>query len=122
MLVTKINFPSSLEYTEDLYNDNLNVFVELEDGSEYCVIVGTPKNILYLMDKDDMNFSEVGIPFIIVRKLTFDIIKEAIEAYAEGDAKWLKLHRFAAEIRNEVYNKLREEQEIDFDIDGEPSN
>ena len=116
MLVTKINFPSPLEYTEDLYNDNLDVFVELEDGSKYCVIVGTPKNILYLMDKDGMNFSELGITFIIVRKLIFDIIKEAIEAYAEGDAKWLKLHHFAAEIPNEVYDKLREEQ------DREPSN
>ena len=106
----------------DRYNDNLDVFVELEDGSEYCVIVGTPKNILYLMDKDGMNFSEAGIPFIIVRKLTFNIIKEAIESYAEGNAKWLKLYHFAADIPNEVYHKLREEQEIDFDIDGEPSN
>lgn len=43
MLVKKISFPSPLKYTEDIYDDNLDVFVELEDGSDYIVIVGTPK-------------------------------------------------------------------------------
>lgn len=57
MLVKKISFPSPLEYIENLGNDNLDVFVELEDDSEYCVIVGTPKNILYLMGKDGMNLN-----------------------------------------------------------------
>jgi len=51
MLIKKISFPSPLEYTEDIYDDNLDVFVELEDGSEYTVIVGTPKNLLTLMNR-----------------------------------------------------------------------
>lgn len=29
----KISFPSSLKYIEDIYDDNMDVFVELEDGS-----------------------------------------------------------------------------------------
>ena len=38
MLIKKISFPSPLKYTEDIYDDNLDVFVELEDRSEYTVL------------------------------------------------------------------------------------
>ena len=39
MLIKKISFISSLKYIEDIYNDNLDVFVELKDGSEDIVII-----------------------------------------------------------------------------------
>jgi len=63
MLIKKMNFPSPLEYVEDIYDDNLDIFVELEDGSEYTVIVGTPKNFLTLMSRDEMDYLEPGCPF-----------------------------------------------------------
>ena len=60
MLIKEISFPSALKYVEDIYNNNLDVFVELEDGSGYTVIVGTPKNFLTLMNRHEMDFLEPG--------------------------------------------------------------
>jgi hypothetical protein len=56
MLIKKISFPSLLKYIEDIYDDNIDVFVELEDGCEYTVIVGRPKNFLTLMNRHEMDF------------------------------------------------------------------
>ena len=58
------------------------------------------------MDKEKTNFSEPGDPFIIVRKLTKEIITEAIEAYASDDAYWLKFYHFAGEVNTAVFNRL----------------
>jgi hypothetical protein len=120
MLIKKISFPSPLEYTEDIYDDNLDVFVELEDGSEYTVIVGTPKNLLTLMNRHEMDFLEPGCPFIIVRKLTMEVIEKAIHAHTQDDAYWLKLHHFSGSIESDMFDKLQEDQDkLDdsFDID-----
>ena len=48
--------------------------------------VATAKNIESLMDKERMNYFEPGYPFIIVKKLTKEIIYEAIQAYASDEA------------------------------------
>ena len=86
----------------------VDVFVELEDGYTYnTVVVGTAKNMVSLMDKEKMNFSEPGDPFIIVRKLTKEIIEEAIQAYAENDAYWLKFYHFGGEVDMAVFNQLQ---------------
>jgi hypothetical protein len=92
MLIKSIRFPTYLE--ADIENSNIDVFVDLEDGYTYTVVVGTAKNIESLMDKERMNYSEPGCPFIIVKKLTKEIISEAIEAYASDEAYWLKLYHF----------------------------
>jgi hypothetical protein len=63
MLVQSIRFVSPLEHVTDIENDNIDVFVELEDGHEYVIVVGTCNNILSLMDKEKMNFSEPGGSF-----------------------------------------------------------
>lgn len=111
-----------MEYTENIYDDNLYVFVELEDGSEYTVIIGTPKNFLTLMNRRKMDFLGPGCPFIVVRKLTMEVIEKAIHAHTQDDAYWLKLHHFSESIESDMFNKLQEEEEkayinlkIDFD-------
>jgi hypothetical protein len=109
MLIKKISFPSPLEYTEDIYDDNLDVFVELENGSEYTVIVGTPKNLLTLMNRHEMDFLEPGCPFIIVKKLTMEVIKKAIHAHTQDDAYWLKLHYFSGSIESDMFDRLQED-------------
>ena len=111
MLIKKIIFPSSLKYIENIYDDNLDVFVELEDGSEYTVIVGTPKNFLTLMNQHEMDFLEPGCPFIIVRKLTMEVIEKAIHAHTQDNAYWLKLHHFSESIKSDMFNKLQEDQD-----------
>jgi hypothetical protein len=50
------------------------------------------------MTKDKMDFLKPGCPFIIIRKLTFEIIEKAIQVHLKNDAYWLKLHHFAANI------------------------
>ena len=109
MLIKNISFPTYLEDITDIENSNLDVFVELEDNYTYSVVVATSKNIESLMDKDKMNYFEPGYPFLIVKKLTKEIITEAIEAYASDDAYWLRFYHFAGKIDTAVFNKLQAE-------------
>ena len=74
MIVKKISFPIPLTDVEDIYDDNVDVFVDLQNGLNYTVVVGTYKNIISLMDN----------PMIIVKKLTMEVIQEAIQAYGIG--------------------------------------
>lgn len=90
MKLAKITFPTDLEEIGDVSNDNIDVFVELEDGNTYTLVVATPLNIMQLMEKDDLNYLEPGPPMIIVKELTFDTISTAVKAFCEGDAYWLK--------------------------------
>jgi len=78
---------------EDIYNSNIEVFVTLEDGFTLTIIVGTPKNLEYLMKKNNVNFYGPGLPWIIVQKLTKEIIQEAIKAYIDNmpNGYWLCL-------------------------------
>jgi hypothetical protein len=91
MLVKSISFPTYLENVADIKNSNIDAFIELENGDSYTVVIATPKNLLSLIDEQKTNFSKPGYPFIIVRRLTKEIIEEAVKAYAENDAYWLKL-------------------------------
>ena len=110
MLVKKISFPTYLEDSQGIENSNIDVFVEVEDGYTFTVIVGTAKNIEYLMDKWKTNYFPPGEPFIIVKELTQEIIEETIKAYVEeNDGYWLKLHHFLRDIDKSVFNKLQAE-------------
>ena len=105
MLVTSISFPSCLEDIMDIEDDNIDVFVELEDGYTCTVVVATAKNLVSLMDKERMNYFEPGHPFIIVKKLTEEIIEEAVRAYAEDDAHYLKF--YSAELDTKTLDVLK---------------
>lgn len=78
----------------DAENDNINVFVEADDRYNYTLSLATVKNIQFLMDKEKMDYYGPGYPFIIVNKLTPEIIEKTVKAFAEegeedtGD--WLK--------------------------------
>jgi len=109
MLIKSISFPTYLEDITDIENSNIDVFVELEDAYTYTVVVATAKNIESLMDKEKMNYFEPGYPLIIVKKLTKEIITEAIEAYASDNAYWLKLYHFAGKVDTAVFNQLQAE-------------
>ena len=109
MLIKSISFPTYLEDITNIENSNIDVFVELEDSYTYTVVVATAKNIESLMDKEKINYFEPGHPFIIVKKLTKEIITEAIEAYASDDAYWLKLYHFAGKINKTIFNTLQAE-------------
>lgn len=97
---------------EDIYNSNIEVFVTLQDGFTVTIIIGTPENLQYLMEKDKVNFYGPGLPWIIVQKLTKEIIQEAIKAYLDDtpDGYWLKLYHFANDIDIAVFNQLQAEE------------
>lgn len=111
MLVKKISFisPNALEEIPDIEDYNLDVFVELEDGYTCTVVIATAKNIVSLMDQEKTNFLEAGEPFILVRKMTKEIIEEAVKAYAENDGYWLKFYHFGGQVDKAVFDRLQAE-------------
>ena len=113
MLVKKISFvrPNLLEEIPDIEDYNVDVFVELEDGYTCTLVVGTAKNLEWLMEKEKKNFFGPSHPFIIVKKITKEIIEETIQAYAENNGYWLKLYHFASKIDMSVFDKLQAEHE-----------
>ena len=93
MLIKKITF---IDEIKNVYN--VDVGVEFEDGYSYTIVVSTPGDLLEKMDQEKMTFIRPGSLMIIVKKLTKEIVTEAIEAYAEDDGYWLKFHQFSADI------------------------
>lgn len=105
MLIKSIRFYCELEAIE---NNNLDVYVELEDGRRYIVLVVTYKNILWLMNNEDeeSDFLSPIEPMIVVKALTMENIERAIQAYAKDDAHWLKLHHIATSLDPKTLNVL----------------
>ena len=93
----------------DPYMDNVDVFVENEDGYTYTIVVSTPGDLVDEMEQEKINFIRPAARKIIGKKLTERIVREAIEAYAENDGYWLKLCQFGDNIDISVLNKLEEE-------------
>jgi hypothetical protein len=115
MRVKKISFPIPLKNIENIYDDNIDVFVELENGRSYTVIVGTYQNILSLLNQENSNFLPPGEPMIMVRKLTMELIEEAIEAYVKHrDGYWLKLYHFASFIEPNIFDRLEKSEDARF--------
>ena len=52
----------------------------------------TPKNLLRLMENEKSDFLSPGDPIVIVKKMTKEVIKQAIIAYVEDDAYFLKFY------------------------------
>jgi hypothetical protein len=104
MLIKNIRI---LDEITDIENDSIDVCVDSEDGYTFTVSIATTKNLLQRMDQEKTNFSNPSDLVIVVRKLTQEIITEALEAYAQDNAFWLKLHQFASEIDISVFDELQ---------------
>ena len=74
---------------KDVFDNNTDVVVKLDDGHEYVVVVATQKDLLTLMDNERSDFRFPGDPMIIVKKMTKEVVEEVIKSYAEGDAYYL---------------------------------
>lgn len=98
-----------LNEIDDIYNANMEVFITFEDNYPLTITLGTPKNLEYLMEKDKVSFFEPGLPWIIVPKLTKEIIEEAVTAYAEDkpNGYWFNLYHFAMNIDMAVFDQLQ---------------
>ncbi len=122
----KIKEISYLDPQVDLENDCLDVFVTLENDDYYLIEVTTPKFFYTLMEKFKSNFVPPSYPYIIVSKLTDDIIRAAIQEFIDTkeDSYWLKLYHMTATLKiediNEIlYRKEKENTELEAEIDAE---
>jgi uncharacterized tellurite resistance protein B-like protein len=106
MKVESINFLSPIEDIVDIFDDNIDVSVNLENGLNYVVVVGTPKNLLRLMENGKSNFISPGDPIVVVKKMTKEVVEEAIQAYADDDAYYLKF--YAAELDIKTLDILKD--------------
>jgi len=88
MKVISVEYPVPLDKCDKL-NDNIDVFVTLENGNTYCVTVAA---IGWLSNYAAKGFVPSGAPFIIVRELEPDLIEKAINEYSENDAYWLRVY------------------------------
>jgi hypothetical protein len=97
---------------EDIYNSNIEIFVRLKDGFTLTIIVGTPQNLEYLMKKDNVDFLRPGLPWIIVQKITKEIIQKAVKNYMDDkpDGYWLKLYHFANNIDIAEFDRLQTQE------------
>ncbi|KWX77767.1 hypothetical protein [Paenibacillus jilunlii] len=102
MNIVKLSYPTPLSSIVDNQNDNIDVFIELEDGTNITVVVSTPQNLLCQMEREQEIFVPAPHPEIIVRSLTHENIQHAIEQYAKEDAFWLKLLYVASVDRSAV--------------------
>ena len=122
----KIKEISYLDPQVDLENDCLDVFVTLENDDYYLIEVTTPRFFYTLMEKFKSNFVPPSYPYIIVSKLTDDIIRAAIQEFIDTkeDFYQLKLYHMTATLKiediNEIlYRKEKENTELEAEIDAE---
>ena len=88
MKVVSVEYPVSLEDCNRV-NDNIDVFVKLENGKHYCVTVAT---VEWIQTNVGAGYLSCGAPDIIVKELKPQLIEEAVNEYAEGDAYWLRVY------------------------------
>ncbi|MBL1223992.1 hypothetical protein [Enterococcus sp. BWR-S5] len=115
MKVVRIEYPTTLDKIEDTTNDNIDVFVTLDDDFTYVIEVATIKNIAELMED---GFLGSRCPFIIVDELREEIIWKAMEEHAQEDAFWLKMNAMAHTFTtDELQIKIDEVKEYHKELD-----
>ncbi|MGG4397449.1 hypothetical protein ABEX25_24420 [Paenibacillus thiaminolyticus] len=97
MRLLKIDYPTPISKVEDIENDNIDIFVTLDDGITYSLVVTTPQNYYWYMDKEGMDFIPASPPDIIVRRLTEENIQKAVESYIADNGYWIKLFFLAGQ-------------------------
>lgn len=104
MKIKKITYPTSINEVVDILNDNIDVFVETQDGMHFTVTVCTPLFYLSYMEKEGLDYVPASPPDIIVKELTHDNISKALENFCEDDGYWMKAY-FLLGITDEFYSK-----------------
>ncbi|EMS70475.1 hypothetical protein [Ruminiclostridium cellobioparum] len=97
MNIKSIRYAEPLSEIKDIENDNIDVFVEDDKGMVYTFVVTTPKNYYWYMDKEGLDFIPASPPDIIVRSLTEDNIRKAIESYLDENGYWFKVYYLSGE-------------------------
>ena len=76
----------------DAENDNCDVLLHLDDGRVYSFVVATPHNLFWCMDNDERDFF-FGVPPVLVKRLTPEIVERALTAIVSEDGgRWLSVY------------------------------
>ncbi len=90
MKVTIISIHIQTDWEDiDIENDIVDVSVKTNKGY-YALNLATPKHIKRVMDNEETNYYGPCFPFIIVNRLTPEIIEQAVEAFAEDGGVLVK--------------------------------
>lgn len=101
MKIKKIIYPIDLGIINTTI-DNIDVFVETEDGQSFSMTVCTPKFYEDYMNREKVNYVSAGSPDIIVKELTEEIISSALEDYCKYNGYWMKAFYIIGELSEEV--------------------
>ncbi|MBL1225701.1 hypothetical protein [Enterococcus sp. BWR-S5] len=120
MNVMNIEYPTTLDKIADITDDNIDIFVTLDDGNQYTLVVSTLKNIGTLMN--EKGYSEPGWAqqLIIVEELNEELIKIAVEAFAaEADGLFLKVSFLATMFEMEELDQVLERLDRQYNSEEE---
>lgn len=87
----RIEFVSPIEEI-DQANDNMDVFLRLDDGRVYGSVVATPNNIYRCMHNAGLDYF-FGVPPVFVERMTRENVERALNAIVtEDDGRWLSVY------------------------------
>ena len=72
-------YPTKLSELPDCGNDNADVCVTLENGATDTFVFITPENLKAIMRKDGAPYVDPRFRFLVVERLSEDIIEAAIK-------------------------------------------
>ena len=81
-----IFYPTPLSEIHDITNDNIDVCVQTDDGKRHTFVVTTPKNLDFLMKKDNLWCILPDFRFLTVTALTESAIRAVIDAVMKKPA------------------------------------
>ena len=81
-----IFYPTPLSEIHDITNDNIDVCVQADNGKRHTFVVTTPKNLDFLMKKDNLSCISPDFRFLTVTALTESAIRAVIDAVMKEPA------------------------------------
>lgn len=86
-----ISFPTDLNKI-NIFNDNIDVCLQLQDGRQYTLVVTTPDNLKDLMAKEQLPYLKPCLPFLFVETITKENIYKLIEELLKEDTIFLQIY------------------------------
>lgn len=76
MKVESITFSSDLKDVNNIFDDNVDVSVNLANGQNYVLVLGTPKSLLRLIENEKSDFLSLKDLIVTVKKITEKMINQ----------------------------------------------
>ena len=78
-------YPTKISALPDIFNDNIDVCVTLENGKNYTLVFITPTNLETMMKRDGLSYIDPHFKFIVVEQLSENIIDTVIRNLVEHE-------------------------------------